>query len=104
MLVYSEKCATYDYHAKIPVLPEVEHDCPYNYKSGLSKAMEASAALEIVTTLWENINRTVSIEYITLNDDITMRTHLTHATNNIHGKSPLHMPHPYFLLSILIIE
>jgi len=42
-------------------------------------------------------NRTVSIEYIVSDDDITMRSHLTHATNNFHGKLSLHIPHPYFL-------
>ena len=96
MLVYSKKCAKCDTITKYG-LPEEEHDCPYNYRSGSSKAMEASAALELVIALWNSSNRTVGIEFIVSDDDSTMRAHLQHACNHKHGKLPIDIAEPSFL-------
>ena len=54
----------------------MEHDdCPRNYRTGSSKAMEASAALVLMLQL-DSLG--IAVEYVVSNDDSTMRAHLRH--------------------------
>ena len=69
-------------------------DCPRNYLTGSSKAMEASAALELLLQLWA---LGVEIEFIVSDDDSTMRAHLKHIGTHKNGKLPLHILMPLFL-------
>ena len=55
--------------------PMEHEDCPRNYLTGSSKAMEVSAALEIILELDK---KGVSVESIVSDDDSTMRAHLKH--------------------------
>ena len=61
MLVYSKKCNTCNNIRKYNLPDDEEHDCPYNYRSGSSKAMEASAALDMVVSLWNDSNKRIGI-------------------------------------------
>ena len=73
----------------------MDHDnCPRNYLTGSSKAMEASAALELLLQLHD---LGVEIEFIVSDDDSTMRAHLKHIGTHKHGKLPLHIIEPLFL-------
>ena len=92
--VYSKKC----HRCKILMdLGEdgVDHDdCPCNYLTGSSKAMEASAALELLLQLYA---LGVEIEFIVSDDDSTMRAHLKHISAHQKGKLSIHIPEPVFL-------
>ena len=97
MLVYSKKCNTCNNIRKYNLPDDEEHDCPYNYRSGSSKAMEASAALDMVVSMWSDSKDTIGVEYIVSDDDSTMRAHCHHAANHINGCLPDHIPEPSFL-------
>ena len=74
--------------------PQEHDDCPRNYKTGSSKAMEATAALDLVVEL---AAMGVGVEFIVSDDDSTMRAHLKHIGTHTGGKLPLDVPQPTFL-------
>ena len=93
MVVYSKKCTVCDIAIAMGEEP-MEHDnCVRNYRTGSSKAMEASAALQLILDLH---SKGVGVEFIVSDDDSTMRAHLTHVGAD-KGKLPLHVPEPKFL-------
>ena len=71
------------------------YDYPLNYV-GSSKAMEATAALEMVIVIYNEHNGLIFVMDIISDDDSTMRAKVSHEYNNIHGKLPLHIPQPIF--------
>ena len=73
MIVYSKKCTKCDIAIKMGEEPMDRGDCVRNYKTGSSKAMEASTALELIINLHE---RGISVQVIVLDDDSTIRAHL----------------------------
>ena len=75
--------------------PPEHEDCHRNYTSGSSKAMEATAALDLIVELHRETN--VGIEAIVSDDDSTMRAHLHHIDTYKGGKLPLSVPQPIFL-------
>ena len=93
MIVYSKKFTTCDIDIAMGEEPVDHDDCVQNYKTGLSKVMEASAALELVINLHE---RGISVQFIVSDDNSIIRAHLQH-TGNDKGKLPLHVPKPVFL-------
>ena len=74
--------------------PMEHEDCPRNYLTGSSKAMEASAALEIVSDLHK---KEVLVENIVSDDDSTMRAHLKHEDTAKNAKLPKDVHQPIFL-------
>lgn len=73
MIMYSKKCTTCDIAIAMGEEPMDHDDCVRNYKTGSSKGMEASAALELIINLHE---RGISVQFIVSDDDSTMRAHL----------------------------
>jgi hypothetical protein len=73
--------------------PMEHEDCVRNYRTGSSKAMEATAALELILMLH---GKGISVEHIVSDDDSTMRAHLRHIGNE-KGKLPLDVLEPTFL-------
>ena len=69
-------------------------NCPWNYLTGSSKAMEASAALQLLVALHD---RGISIEFIVSDDDSTMRATLQHIGTHKNGKLRLDVLVPTFL-------
>ena len=73
----------------------MEHDdCARNYLTGLSKAMEASAALDMVIALH---HLGIGIEFIVSDDDSTMCAHLRWIGTEKNAKLPLNVYQPSFL-------
>ena len=73
----------------------MEHDdCPHNYRTGSSKAMEASAALDMILELHR---LGIAVEFIVSDDDSTMRAHLHHVGTIKNGKLPIYVFAPSFL-------
>ena len=72
------------------------HECPRNYE-GSSKAMEADAALALITKLDEDTKSSVYVEALVTDDDASTRAILTHPTVRGKGKLPAHIPQPRFL-------
>ena len=93
MVVYSKKCTTCDIAIAMGEEPMDHDDCVRNYKTGSSKAMEASAALELIVILHA---QGISVEFIVSDNNSTMRAHLRHIGND-KGKLPIHVPEPTFL-------
>ena len=94
MLVYSKKCTKCDVAIAMGEEPQDHEDCPRNYLTGSSKAMEASAALDLYLQL---AGKGIGIEHIVSDDDSTMRAHLSHIGTHKHGMLPLHINQPVFL-------
>ena len=90
-LVYSKKCSICDVAIALGEEPQDHEDCPRNYRTGSSKAMEASAALDLVKQFHA---LGIDIESVVSDDDSTMRAHLTHDGK---GKLPPHTPVLSFL-------
>ena len=63
-----------------------EHGCKINWE-GVSGGMEAGVNLELCIALHDESKHRIFVEYIILDDDSTMRAHLTHD-----GKGKL-LPH-----------
>ena len=93
MIVYSKKCTTCDIALAMGEEPMDHEDCVRNYKTGSSKAMEATAALELIITL---DGQGIGVEFIVSDDDSTMRAHLKHIGND-KGKLPINVLEPTFL-------
>ena len=94
IIVYAMKCTKCHAAQKISSPVEV-HDCPLNYV-GSSKAMEATAVLEMAIAIYNEHNSLIFVRAIISDDDSTMRAKVSHKCNNIHGKLPLHIPQPIF--------
>ena len=97
-IVYSKKCTKCDIAVAMGNEPMEHEDCPRNYKTGSSKAMEATAAYELILDL-HRIG--VSVEFVVSDDDSTMRATLKHVGTHKHGKLPLHVTEPSFLCNPL---
>ena len=93
MIVYSKKCTTCDIALAMGEEPMDHDDCVRNYKTGSSKAMEATAALELIINL---DGQGISVEFIVSDDDSTMRAHLKHIGSD-KGKLPIGVFEPTFL-------
>ena len=76
----------------------VHEDCVCNYKTGSSKAMEASDALDMINQLHA---KGIGVKFIVSDDDSIMRAHLTHIDVVKNGKLPLGVPQPMFLCNPL---
>ena len=94
MLVYSKKCTKCDIAIAMGEEAMEHENCPRNYRTGSSKAMEASAAFDMVLQLHD---LGIGIEYIISDDDSTMRAHLKHIGTEKNAKLPLHIHEPSFL-------
>ena len=73
-----------------------QHVCPRNYE-GSSKAMEADAALQLYTKLYESLNKCLYLKAIVADDDSSMRALLKHKTTNPKGRLPQEMLEPEWL-------
>ena len=93
MIVYSKKYTTCDIALAMGEEPMDHEDCVRNYKTGSSKTMEATAALELIITL---DGQGIGVEFIVSDDDSTMRAHLKHIGND-KGKLPINVLEPTFL-------
>ena len=93
MVVYSKKCTVCDIAIAMGEEPMEHEDCVRNYRTGSSKAMEATAALELILDLH---SKRVGVEFIVSDDDSTMRAHLRHIGSD-KGKLPLDVAEPTFL-------
>ena len=93
-LVYSKKCSKCDAAVAMGEEPMAHENCPRNYLTGSSKAMEASAALQLLVALHD---RGISIEFIVSDDDSTMRATLQHIGTHKNGKLRLDVLVPTFL-------
>ena len=87
MLVYSKKCTKCDVAVAMGESPMEHDDCPCNYRTGSSKAMKASAALDMVVELHD---LGIGIEYIVSDDDSTMHAHLKHINTVKNAKLLFH--------------
>ena len=94
MLVYSKKCTKCDVALAMGEVLMEHEDCPRNYLTGSSKAMEVSAALEIILELDK---KGVSVESIVSDDGSTMRAHLKHENTEKNAKLPRYVHPPIFL-------
>ena len=94
MIVYSKKCTKCDIAVAMGEDAMDHEDCVRNYRTGSSKAMEASAALDMINKLHL---KGVGVEFIVSDDDSTMRAHLTHLGTVKNGKLPLDVRQPSFL-------
>lgn len=94
MLVYSKKCTKCDVAIAMGKEPQDHEDCPRNYLTGSSKAIEASAALDLYLQV---AAKSIRIEHIVSDDDSTMRAHLSHISTHKHGMIPVHINQPVFL-------
>ena len=74
--------------------PMEHEDCPRNYLTGSSKAMEANSALDIILELHK---KGVLVEYIVSDDDSTMRAHLKHEGTSKNAALPKDVHQPIFL-------
>ena len=97
MVVYSKICTACDNIATYNLLEDEEYNCPYTYRSGLSKAMETSVALDMVVSLCSNSKNNIGIECILYFDGSTMHAQLHHPANNKIGELPNNIPEPSFL-------
>ena len=61
MLVYLKKCTKCATAIAMGIDPEPHADCVRNYESGSSKAMEASAALDLILQLH---NKNIGVEFL----------------------------------------
>ena len=93
-LVYLKKCSKCDAAVAIGEEPMAHENCPRNFLTGSSKAMEASAAHQLLVELHDC---GVVIEIIVSNDDSTMHATLQHIGTHKHGKLHLDIPVPKFL-------
>ena len=93
-IVYSKKCSVCDVSVAMGEEPQQHDDCPRNYRTGSSKAMEATAALDLILELHE---LGVGVEFIVSDDDSTMRAHLSHIGVHKKGMLPLDVHQPTFL-------
>ena len=93
MIVYSNKCGTFDIAIAMGEEPMEHKECVRNYRTGSSKAMEATAALKLILSLHSHA---ISVEFLVSDDDSTMRAHLRHIGMD-KGKLPLDVPAPTFL-------
>ena len=66
------------------------HCCPKNY-DGLSKAMEADAALQLYKKLYNGSNKNIVLKAVVADDDSPMRALLTHKAVNPKGRLPEEM-------------
>jgi len=66
-------------------------DCPRNYKTGSSKAMEASAALNMILKLYL---LGVGVDFIYSKDDSTMHAHFHHFVTVPKVKLSIDVPEP----------
>ena len=74
--------------------PQDHENCPRNYKTDSSKAMEATTALDLIVELhW----LCVVVEFIVCDNDSTIHAHLHHINIYKGGKLPLSVPQPKFL-------
>ena len=94
MLVYSKKCTVCDVSIAMGEEPMQHDDCPRNYHTGSSKAMEASAAFEMVVELHD---QGIGVEFVVSDDDSTMRANLHHIGTHKNGKLPILAHQPKFL-------
>jgi len=74
--------------------PQEHEDCPRNYRTGSSKAMEATAALDLIFELHALV---VGVEFIVSDDDSTMRAHLSRIGTHKNGMLPVDVHQPIFL-------
>lgn len=72
--MYSKKCSVCDISIVMGEEPRQHKDCPRNYWTGSSKAMEVTAALYLILELHE---LGVGVEFIVSDDDSTMRAHFS---------------------------
>ena len=93
MIVYSKKCTTCDIALAMGEEPMDHEDCVRNYTTGSSKAMEATAALELIIAL---DGQGIGVEFIVSDNDSTMHAHLKHIGND-KGKLPMNVIEPTFL-------
>ena len=70
-----------------------EHGWKINWEYA-SGDMESGMSLELCITLHDESNHSIFVEYIVLDNDITMCVHLTHYGK---GVTPTHIPLPIFL-------
>ena len=98
MIIYSKKCSACDISIVMGEEPQECDDCPRNYKVGLSKVMEETAALDLVVELYA---MGAGAEFIVSDDDSTMHARLKHIRTHNGGKLPLHVPQPAFLCNPL---
>ena len=75
MLVYSKKCTKCNIALAMGEETMEHKDCVRNYRTGSSKAMEASAALDMINQLH---TKSIGVEFFVSYDDSTIRAHLTH--------------------------
>ena len=94
MLVYSKKCTVCDVSIAMGETPMQHDDCPRNYQTGSNKAMEASAAFEMVNELHD---QGIGVEFVVSDDDSTMRANLHHIGTHKNGKLPTLAHQPKFL-------
>ena len=66
--------------------PQEHDDCSRNYRTGSSKAMEVTAALDLILELHA---LGVGVEFIVLDDDSTIRAHLSHIGTHKNGMLPV---------------
>ena len=88
MLVYSKNYTKCDVAVAMSEEPMEHEYCPQNYLTGSSKAMEASAPLEIVLDLHK---KWVSVKNIVSDNDSTMHAHLKHEGTGKNEKLPKHV-------------
>jgi hypothetical protein len=96
-IVYSKKCSICDVAVAMGEEPQDHEDCPRNYQTGSSKAMEATAALDLVLELHK---LGIGVEFIVSDDDSTMRAHLQHIGTHAGGLLHLNVPQPSFLCDL----
>ena len=95
-MVSSKMCATC-FEAEHANNEPVPHVCPRNY-NGISKGMEAYAALNSYKELRRLSQGTTTLEHIVADDDSSMRSLLRHKSNNYpKGALPLDLPEPQLL-------
>ena len=82
-----KKCTKCDVAVAMGESPMEHDDCPCNYRTGSSKAMKASAALDMVVKLHD---LGIGIEYIVSDDDSTMHAHLKHINTVKNAKLLFH--------------
>ena len=74
--------------------PQQHDNYPHTHLTGSSKAMEATAALDLIVELGA---MGIGVEFIISDDNSTMRAHLKHIGTAVGAKLPLHVPQPTFL-------
>ncbi len=93
MIVYLKKCTICDIDVAMGGEPMEHKDYIHNYRTCLSKAIEASAALKLIIAL---SRQGIGVKFIVSDDNSTMHAHLTHIGSE-KGKLSLDVPEPTFL-------